>query len=329
MELHGRVMDDLLSALRAAGEPTRLRLLVLCAHMDLTVSQLVQVLGQSQPRISRHLKLLWEAGLLERHREGSWVFFRLAARGASGELARTLVDALPDDDPVINLDLKRLEGIRRDRERLAAEYFKRVAAKWDEIRSLYVDEALVESKLQEVISAEAIGDLLDIGTGTGRIVKALAPQVEQAVGLDLSHEMLTVARANLERAQLRNCAVRHGDMYQLPMENGSFDVATLHQVLHFAERPAAVIAEASRVLKPKGRLIVVDFAKHELEELRDKHAHNWLGFDDEEINDWCRKAHLKMQPPIVLSGAPLAVVIWQARRPAAPSAARLVGASRS
>jgi ArsR family transcriptional regulator len=297
--------------------------------MDLTVSQLVQVLGQSQPRVSRHLKLLWEAGLVERHREGSWVFFRLATRGASGELARTIVDALADDDPVMTLDLERLEAIRRDRERLAAEYFKRNAAQWDEIRSLYVDEALVETKLKQVISAEAISDLLDIGTGTGSIVKALAPQVGRAVGVDRSHEMLTVARANLERAELRNCAVRHGDMYQLPMENGSFDAVTIHQVLHFAERPAAVIAEASRVLKPNGKLIVVDFAKHELAYLRDEHAHNWLGFDDDEINDWCRQARLKVKPPTILSGMPLTVVIWQARQPAPANAARATGGSRS
>jgi len=308
-------MEVLLSALRAAGEPTRLRLLVLCAHMDLTVSQIVQVLGQSQPRVSRHLKLLWDAGLLERHREGSWVFFRLATRGASGELARTIVDAIPNDDPLINLDLKRLEEIRRDRERLAAEYFEQNAAQWDEIRSLYVDEKLVETKLQELISAEAINELLDIGTGTGRIVKALASQVGQAVGVDLSYEMLTVARANLERAKLRNCAVRHGDMYQLPMESSSFDAVTIHQVLHFAERPAAVIAEASRVLKPGGKLIVVDFAKHELEYLREEHAHNWLGFNDNEINEWCREARLDVQPPAILSGMPLTVVIWRAHQP--------------
>lgn len=308
-------MEVLLSALRAAGEPTRLRLLVLCAHMDLTVSQLVQVLGQSQPRVSRHLKLLWEAGLLERHREGSWVFFRLSTRGAGADLARTIVDALPHDDPVMQLDLERLERIRRDRERLAAEYFKRNSAQWDQIRSLYVDEALVEAKLQEMFATGAVGDLLDIGTGTGRIVKALAPQVGRAVGVDLSHEMLTVARANLERDQIRNCAVRHGDMYRLPMESGSFDAVTIHQVLHFAERPAAVIAEASRLLRPGGQLIVVDFAKHELEHLRDEHAHTWLGFHDEEIDDWCRKAHLDVSRPVALSGMPLTVVIWQARLP--------------
>ena len=308
-------MDNLLSALRAAGEATRLRILVLCAHMDLTVSQIVHVLGQSQPRVSRHLKLLWDAGLVERHREGSWVFFRMATRGSAAELARTIVDSLPDDEPVLSLDLERLDEIRRDRENLAAEYFQRNAAKWDEIRSLYVDEALVETELQDIFSKEPIQDLIDIGTGTGRIVQVLASKVGRAVGIDRSHEMLTVARANLERAQLRNCLVRHGDMYQLPIESGSVDAVTIHQVLHFAERPAAVVAESSRVLKPRGKLVIVDFAKHRLEHLREEHAHVWLGFRDDEMIDWCREADLEAEPPIVLGGMPLTVVIWQARRP--------------
>ena len=307
-------MDDLLSALRAAGEATRLRILVLCAHMDLTVSQIVRVLGQSQPRVSRHLKLLWEAGLVERHREGSWVFFRMATRGAAGELARTIVDSLADDDPVLSLDLERLDEIRRDREQLAAEYFQRNAAKWDQIRSLYVDEALVETNIQSIFSSELIGDLLDIGTGTGRILQILATQVGRAVGVDLSHEMLTVARANLERAELRNCLVRHGDMYQLPIESQSVDAVTIHQVLHFAERPEAVVAESSRVLKPNGKLVIVDFAKHQLEQLREEHAHIWLGFQNDEVNHWFRGACLDAQSPIVLGGMPLTVVIWQARR---------------
>jgi ArsR family transcriptional regulator len=309
-------MEHLLVALRAAGEPTRLRLLALCAHMDLTVSQLTQILGQSQPRVSRHLKLLLEAGLLERLREGSWSFYRMAVRGAGSQIARTLVDAIPANDPTLNLDLERLQTIRRAREKLAAEYFQQNAADWDEIRSLYVEEGEVEGRLLELLAEREVEDLLDIGTGTGRMLEILGSRARRAVGVDLSHEMLTVARSNLERAQLRNCLVRHGDMYRLPVESASFDAVTVHQVLHYAEDPPAVIAEAARVLRPEGRLFVVDFAKHELDDLRDEHAHRWLGFRDDQVSGWCRKAGLKPRPPVFLPGEPLTVVIWTAARPA-------------
>lgn len=306
----------MLSALKAAGEPTRLRLLALCAHMDLTVSQLTQILGQSQPRVSRHLKLLWEAGLLDRFREGSWVFFRLATRGPVVELARILVDSLDHDDLVLSLDFARLEKIRRERETLAADYFRRNATQWHEIRALHVDEAEVERQLLALIPIGEVEDLLDIGTGTGRVIEILGPRVRRAVGVDLSHEMLTVARSNLERAQLRNCLVRHGDMYQLPLQSGSFDAVTIHQVLHFAERPGEVIGEAARVLRPGGRLIVVDFDKHELEFLRDEQAHRWLGFREDEVAGWFGQAGLETGPVKFLPGDPLTVGIWQARQAA-------------
>ena len=223
---------------------------------------------------------------------------------------------LPADDPKLNLDLERLQTIRRAREKLAAEYFQQNAADWDEIRSLYVEEGEVEGRLLELLAEREVEDLLDIGTGTGRMLEILGGRARRAVGVDLSHEMLTVARSNLERAELRNCLVRHGDMYRLPVENASFDAVTVHQVLHYAEDPAAVIAEAARVLRPEGRLFVVDFAKHELDDLRDEHAHRWLGFRDDEVSGWCRKAGLKPRPPVFLPGEPLTVVIWNAARPA-------------
>jgi len=310
-------MDQLLSALKAAAEPTRLRLLVLCAHMDLTVSQLTQVLGQSQPRVSRHLKLLLEARLLERQREGSWAFYRLAGKGPAAELGRTLVDSIPADDPVLQLDMERLDVIRRVREKVAADYFRRNAAEWDRVRSLYVEEAEVERQLLALLPEGQVEDLLDIGTGTGRVIEIFGKRVGRAVGIDLSHEMLTVARNNLEHAQLRNCLVQHGDMYKLPVQSQSFDAVTIHQVLHYAEDPAAVIAEAARALRPKGKLIVVDFGKHDLDFLREDHAHRWLGFRDDEVSGWCRNAGLKPEPPIFLPGDRLTVGVWAAARPAA------------
>lgn len=310
-------MDHLLASLRAAGEATRLRLLVLCAHMDLTVTQLTHILGQSQPRVSRHLKLLSEAGLLERFREGSWTFYRLASRGPGAELGQHLVDLVPHDDPIIALDLKRLAAAQDARAKLAADYFKRNAAEWHKIRGLYVDEAEVEATLMRLLEGEAVTDLLDIGTGTGRLLEVLGPAVSRAVGVDLSHEMLTVARSNLERAQIRNCVVRHGDMYQLPLADSEFDAITIHQVLHFADQPRDVIAEAARVLREEGRLFLVDFAKHEMEDLREQHHHRWLGFEDSQIAEWCKRAGLVPSDPVVLPSEDLTVEIWSAQKASA------------
>jgi ubiquinone/menaquinone biosynthesis C-methylase UbiE/DNA-binding transcriptional ArsR family regulator len=311
-------IDDLLAALRAVAEPTRLRLLILCSRGELTVSELAQILGQSQPRVSRHLKLMCEAGLLDRFREGSWVFYRISGASTASPLARHLVAACGDRDPAIALDLQRLAAIKRQRAERAATYFSENAPNWDSIRSLYVDELEVEAALIEIVAAAAPRDLLDIGTGTGRILEILAPRVGQALGIDQSREMLAVARVNLERAGSANGMVRLGDMYQLPLPDASFDAVVIHQVLHYADRPAAAIAEAARVLRPKGVLVVVDFAPHLLEYLRVEHAHHRLGFSDDEVADWCRAAGLESAPPRHLSGDPLTVAIWTAYRDAAP-----------
>jgi len=309
-------MQDLLTALKAVAEPTRLRLLVLCAHADLTVSDLTQILGQSQPRISRHLKLLADAGLLARIREGNWVYFRLAGRGAAAELGRILADALPDDDAQVTLDLARLDAIRQARAAKAEAYFRRNAARWDQIRALYVAEEKVEQVFLDLLPVERMHDLLDVGTGTGRILELLAPRAERAIGLDLSREMLAVARAKLDKAGVRNCELRQGDMYHLPLPPASVDAVTFHQVLHFGETPGDAIAEAARVLRPGGRMLVADFAAHALETLRDTHAHRWLGFDDAKVQDWFRAAGLAPGAPITLPGDPLTVVVWSAEQPA-------------
>jgi ubiquinone/menaquinone biosynthesis C-methylase UbiE len=310
-------MEHLLTALRAVAEPTRLRLVVLCSRGELTVSELTQILGQSQPRVSRHLKLLCEAGLLDRFREGSWVFYRLSQSGPASALARQLVAACDEADPTIALDLQRLDAIKRHRAELASAYFRENAEQWHHIRSLYVDEREVEAALVEVIASSDPRDLLDIGTGTGRMLEILAPRVERALGIDQSREMLSIARVNLARAGLENGSVRLGDMYQLAVPDASFDAVVIHQVLHYADRPAAAIAEAARVLRPNGILVLVDFAPHGLEFLRDQHAHRRLGFADAEMAEWCRAAGLDPAAPRRFAGDPLTVVIWTAHRHAA------------
>lgn len=317
-------MESLLTAMKAAAEPTRLRLLVLCAHADLTVTDLVQILGQSQPRLSRHLKLLAEAGLVDRHREGSWVYFRLAHQGASAALARTLVNALPKQDPTVQRDLGRLEELMSERARRAEDYFRQVASRWDELRALYVHDDEVERQLAALIAEERVDDLLDVGTGTGRILEILADKVKHAVGIDLSPDMLMLARSKLERARLRNCVVRKGDMNHLPLPQASFDAVTIHQVLHYAERPGRAIQEAARVLRPGGRLFIVDFQAHDLDYLRSEHEHRWLGFAENEMAGWLEAAGLALEDCRQLTGKALTICIWVARQ--VPAGSRSVAA---
>ncbi|MBT3792002.1 MAG: metalloregulator ArsR/SmtB family transcription factor [Rhodospirillales bacterium] len=308
--------DEFLTSLRAAAEPTRLRLLVLCASGELTVTELTQILGQSQPRVSRHLKLLVDAGLLERFREGTWAFYRLARETDRAKLARKIVDMLPMDDLAFTRDMERFSDIQQDRAKEAQAYFSKNAAQWDALRKLHADDSMVDAAVLKVLGDAPIGSFLDIGTGTGCMLELLGPRAKDGLGIDFSSDMLNVARANLERAKLVNCQVRHGDMYGLSADGRQFDLVTIHQVLHYADQPGVVIAEASRVLKPGGSLVIIDFAPHSEETLRIDHAHRRLGFKDDEVSDWCVAAGLEPQAPVSLAGEPLTVKIWLSQKAA-------------
>lgn len=284
------------------------------------MTELTQILGQSQPRVSRHLKLMVDAGLLERFREGTWAFYRLAQMGPQAAAGRALIAMVPDEDPVIRRDADRLAAIKAEREAAANAYFRRNAERWDEIRRLRVDDAEVEAAVLDLLGDRPVGAMLDIGTGTGRMLSILGPRVERGIGIDRSREMLAVARANLEGAGLANCTVRLGDMYGINAEEGTFDLVTVHLVLHYADQPGRAIAEAARVLAPGGRLLIVDFAPHELEHLRDEHAHRRLGFADGEIAAWFRAAGLVPGETLALPGDPLTVKLWLAAAPKFPAA---------
>ena len=286
-------MDTLLNGLRAAGEHTRLRLLALLSRTELTVSELTWILGQSQPRVSRHLKLLSEARLVERIQEGAWAFYRLADRGPATGILAALITLLPRDDPDLDRDYQRLEAVKQDRAEAAAAYFRDIAKSWDRIRDLYVAESDVERAMLAAAGPGPIDTLLDLGTGTGRILQVFGERVGRGLGIDASREMLSVARANLAKQDLGHCQVRHGDIYNLSVPAGSMDVVTIHHVLHFLDDPATAIAEAARALRPRGKLLIVDFAPHGLEVLRSDYAHRRLGFDAAEITAWCLAAGLE------------------------------------
>jgi ubiquinone/menaquinone biosynthesis C-methylase UbiE/DNA-binding transcriptional ArsR family regulator len=306
-------MERLLQGLRAAAEDTRLRVLALCSETELSVSELTQILGQSQPRVSRHLKLMVEAGLLERFREGAWAFYRVAETGANAALAKVLLELTPNDDTGRARDRSRLDTVRRDRAFRAEEFFKRNAQDWDEIRRMHVDDESIERSLRVMLPAQPGWSHVDIGTGTGRILEIVAPMTKRAIGIDLSHEMLTVARSNLARAGVKNCHLRYGDMRQLELQPESFDVATFHLVLHYADDPALVLAEAARLLRPGGSIVVIDFAPHEESILVLEHAHRWLGFTDAKMEIWFRRAGLEPVKTVHLSGHPLTVCLWSAK----------------
>lgn len=290
-------LDTTLNIFRAIGEETRLRIMVLLLRGELTVSELTQILGQSQPRVSRHLKILADAGLVERYREGSWMFYR-AACGEGGDNILQIVKALErlreSTDRLIARDRDRFRQSREARAQAAAAYFQKNAAEWDRVRKLHLPESDIESRMRALAGEERAGFFVDLGTGTGRMLELFADRYENGVGFDLSREMLSVARANLDRAGVSHAQVRHGDLFSLPLESNSADFVCLHQVLHFLAEPGVAVREAARLLKPGGRLLISDFAPHELEFLRDEHAHRRLGFSDDEVRSWCQASSLNL-----------------------------------
>lgn len=312
---------QLLSGLKAAGESTRLRLLVLLAAGELNVKDLTRILGQSQPRISRHLKLLTEAGLIERYREGSWVFFRLASSGGPGELVRAIVRSLDPDDSDLELDRARAQGVMQERAAIAQDYFKEHAGEWDAIRSLHVAEDEVEQAIVEALGPGPFGTLVDLGTGTGRILELFAGRSKRAIGVDINRDMLAYARAKLEAANLDHCQVRHGDLFSLSFADGEADAVVLHQVLHYLDDPAGALREAARILAPGGKLLVVDFAPHDLEFLRETHAHRRLGLEPDQVVDWIASSGLKLglhrdlNPGGDTGVGKLTVSLWLASKP--------------
>lgn len=323
--------------LRALADPTRLRIMRLLSAMELSVGELAQVLGQSQPRVSRHVRILCDAGLAERRKEGSWVFLRsaIAENRAPplGAAAARLLDVAEQDDAAFSArcaeDRRHLAAIRAGREATAEAYFARHADEWDSLRSLHSPDGPVETALADALKGAAqgasLGALLDVGTGTGRMAELFAARADHVTALDKSPEMLRVARARLQKLPADSVELVQGDFTALPLPDAAFDTLLFHQVLHYAQEPATVLAEAARVTRPGGTIAIVDFAAHDREDLRTQHAHARLGFSDEQMLALLTEAGFVAAPAIALPGRPLTVKIWTARRASAistPASAR-------
>ncbi len=311
-------MDRLVTMLRAAGDPTRLRLLLVLREAELTVSELVAIAGQSQPRVSRHLKLLSEAGLIERFKEGSWVFYRAAEAGSGAALSAAIAEAARENSAAHESDMKRLAQVREARAAAAAAYFKANAAEWEKIRALHAPEKDVEAAILRNIAGSPIENLLDAGTGTGRMLELLGPRVKHAIGIDTSPDMLAIARDRIERGNIRHAQVRLADIFRLPFANGTtlagFDAVLFHQVLHYLDDPQAAVIEAARTMRAGGKLLIADFAPHDLEFLRTEFAHRRLGFSDKEVQGWFSTAGLRARTSeaIVSGTEKLTVKLWLA-----------------
>jgi ubiquinone/menaquinone biosynthesis C-methylase UbiE/DNA-binding transcriptional ArsR family regulator len=316
--------DEGVGRMRAAAEPTRLRILRLLQSGEFNVKDLTQLLGQSQPRVSRHIKLLAEAGLIERYQEGSWVFVRASADPRVRDYITAALAMIADGDPQILRDRARADQVRSRRASLAQSYFDANAAQWDRIRALHVPERDVEAAIVEALGAGPFDLVLDLGTGTGRILELASCQARRLIGIDSNREMLKCARVRLEEAGLSHCSVRLADIYDLPFAEECADAVLIHQVLHFLDNPKAALSEAVRVLKPEGRIVVVDFAPHKLEFLREEHAHVRLGFAGKEISAWLEECGLapgvyrEMQPNSIQENA-LTVAIWTGLKTRAPA----------
>lgn len=320
-------ISDWVTALKAAAEPTRMRLLLLLSEGELNVKDLTLILGQSQPRLSRHLKLLSEAGLIERYREGSWAYFQVSDRTALQRHAQELLASVDPGDPTVERDRARAAQLKREREAVAQAYFRSHAADWDHIRALYVSEAEVEACMRDALGHRPFPVFVDLGTGTGRMLELFQDRFERGIGIDANQAMLSYARSRLNGGVSGRIQVRHGDIYNLSLADKSVSVVCMHQVLHYLSDPRRAILEAARVLEPGGRLLIADFAPHGLEYLRETEAHERLGFADDVMIQWLKDAGLEPRPTRFLrptgegGGDKLTVSVWVAESPAGAGAA--------
>ncbi len=308
-------MNETAALFQILADSTRLRILFLLRELELSVGELAQVLALGQPSISKHLKVLLDGNFVVRRKEGNWVFIGLG----DPDLVEPVFTLLDGWDEVIGVgslrdaDKARLTAIQTERAEEAAQYFRAHAADWSKVNQLHAASETVEAAILKELAGHRIGRLVDIGTGTGTMLTLFRDRAEHMIGIDRSPDMLRFGRARLSEAGIANAELRQGDMSGLVLPSASADTVILHQVLHYARYPAVVVAEAARLLAPGGRLVIVDVAPHEREELRRDHAHARLGFADEEVLGYLRAADLDASVADHLTGGALTVTIWSGK----------------
>ncbi len=286
-------MEKHVLALKTLGHTERLRILALLSRGELTVSELVQILKLSQPRVTQYIISLETAGIIERLKEGSWVFSRIS-RGneAVSAIVATTLATLPQNNPVMQQDLKRLEDVRAERSKAAEAFFASVANDRSQLGDEYLPQADIEAKMRELLGAGPFDYMVDLGTGTGRMLEVFSDRILRGSGIDNNAQMLKVARSKL--AAREHIAVRQGDLLAAPLADGVADLVSLHQVLHYLEDPQEAITEAARLLTPGGQLLIVDYEDHDRDEFRTDYAHRRLGFSDTDMRNWLSAAGLSL-----------------------------------
>lgn len=301
-------------ALKTLGHPERLRILALLSRGELTVSELVQILNLSQPRVTQYIKSLETAGIIERLKEGSWVFSRIKRGNAAiSALVATTLATLPPHDPILEADLRRLEDVRAERSIAADAFFANVANDIGTLGDEYIPKANIESMLRKMAGKGPFDNMVDLGTGTGRMLEVFADRVTRGSGIDNNVHMLKVARHKLAENNYNHIRVRQGDLTATPIESGGADLVTLHQVLHYLDDPQSAIIEAARILSPEGIVLIADFEAHDQEDFRAEYAHRRLGFEDSDIENWLLNAGLTLSrvETIKTQSSRPNVKIWQ------------------
>jgi len=311
-------MENVANILKVLGHPERLRILALLSRGELTVSELTHILGLSQPRVTQYINSLESAGVIERLKEGSWVFSRLRNGNASvTALVATTLNALPHDDKTLLSDQKRLLDVRKKRAEAADAFFASVANDTGQLGDEYLPQSDIETAMRELAGEGPFNFMVDLGTGTGRVLDVFSDRITRGTGIDNNTDMLKVARHKLASSGHSHISLRQGDLHRAPIDSGTADLVTLHQVLHYLDDPSEAIAEAARLLTPGGMLLMVDFEAHNQDSFRDNYAHRRLGFTDSDISGWTVQSGLQFLPSLLIDNTTTSgprVKVWSAKK---------------
>jgi ArsR family transcriptional regulator len=280
-----------LTYFKALSDQTRVRILNVLRHFELNVNEIVKLLDMGQSRVSRHLKIMNDSGLLVSRRDGLWVFYSAPTNSDVSGFIDSISDLL-SEDPVLDADLERAGDILNDRKKETSRFFDSVAEDWEAMKRTIIGERdLAADILEHIKSCDVVADL---GCGTGDLLVHLKKKAKTIIGVDNSPRMLERAERYCAGNGL-NADLRIGELEHLPMRNAEADCVIINLVLHHLAVPLDGIREARRVLKKGGRMLVTDFDKHEDETLRGQYGDRWLGFAKEEVEKWMKNVNFRMK----------------------------------